>query len=223
VDHYDQEALVNKAWIPLAGVLFIVLAVVGGAIAGEPPGADDPAEEIVSHYVDNDSAIMVGTLITMIGILFFLVFASYLRNLLRDAEGPGGLLANLAFAGAIILAVGGAIDGTISFALAEAAEDIDPAAVQALQALWDNDFVPFVIGAGSFLLASGLVIVRTGTLPKWLGWIAVVLGVLSFAGPIGFVGFVGGGVWILIASVMLALRARTPSAPASPAAPTPGV
>ena len=109
--------------------------------------------------------------------------------------------------GAGILATGIAIDSTIAFALSEAADDIDPAAAQALQALWDNDFMPFALGSIVLLLASGLSIVRHGALPKWLGWIAIVLGVISMT-PAGFVGFLGAAVWIVIVSVMLSLRAR---------------
>ncbi len=109
----------------------------------------------------------------------------------------------------------------ILVALAEGAEDLEPTAVEALQGLWDNDWIPFVLGAGSFLLASGLSTIAHGALPKWLGWIAIVLGVLTFT-PIGFVGFLGGALWILIASVVLTMRARadTPSSPAAPSSPT---
>lgn len=216
----------NRAWwVPLTGVAFIVLVIIGAIIGGEPPSVDDPVQEIVSHYVDNKDAILVGSLVGMVGAFAFLVFASYLRNVLRAAEGEGGLLANVAFAGAIILTIAAAIDATITVALAEAAEDIEPSSVQALQALWDNDYIPFVLGAGSFLLASGLSIVLNGPLPKWLGWIAILLGVIAFT-PIGFVGFLGGALWILIASVVMTMRARadtpgTPGAASTPA--TPGV
>ena len=219
----------NKSWVPLSGVAFVLLVIIGGIIGGEPPSVEDPVQEIVDHYVDNKDEIMIGSLVAMIGVFFFLVFASYLRNVLRNVqragEHEGGLLPNVAFAGAIILAVGGAIDSMIYIALAEAADDIEPSSVQALQALWDNDWAPFVLGSGTFLLASGLSIVHHGSLPKWLGWIAIVLGVLAFT-PVGFVAFIGGALWILIASIVMAMRARgdasgTSAAPGSPA--TPGV
>jgi hypothetical protein len=63
-----------------------------------------------------------------------------LRKVLRAAEGEGGMLSAVALAGATVMAVGAAIDATISFTLAETADNIEPTAVQALQALWDNDF-----------------------------------------------------------------------------------
>ena len=150
-------------------------------------------------------------------------FGGHLRRVLAAAEGPGGMLSAIAFAGTVVMALGIAIDMTISIALAEAAEDVEPAAVQALQALWDNDFVPIALGIELFLLSTGLAIVRHGGLPKWLGWVALVLALLGMT-PLGFAAFLGGAVWILTASILLAVRARAgagggaPPAPAQPGA-----
>jgi hypothetical protein len=118
------------------------------------------------------------------------------------------VLSAVAFAGAVIVAVGAAIDGTIAFAIAEAADDIEPSSVQALQALWDNDFLPIALGGALFMLASGLSIVRHGALPKWLGWAAIVIFVAGFAGPAGFVAFPLSGIWVLVVSILLSVRAR---------------
>ena len=54
----------------------------------------------------------------------------------------------------------------------------------------------------------GLAVLRSGALPKWLGWSAIVFGVISLAGPIGFFGALGAALWIIIASIMLSMRAR---------------
>ncbi|MGH2980248.1 MAG: hypothetical protein ACRDLQ_11530 [Solirubrobacterales bacterium] len=209
----------RKEWlVPLTGVAFIGLAIIGFAVGGEPPDVDSPVQEIVDHYVDNKDSVMAGSLLVAISVAFFLFFAGYLRKVLRAAEGEGGMLSAVAFAGATVMAVGAAIDTTISFALAETADNIEPTAVQALQALWDNDFIPLALGSGVFLLASGISIALHGALPKWLGWIAILLGVLSLT-PIGFAGFLGGAVWILIVSVVLTLRARALAQPPPPSGP----
>jgi hypothetical protein len=196
---------------PLTGVVFVILAIVGFAVGGEPPDADSPVREIVDHYVDNKDSVTAGAFVVGVGLLFLIFFAGYLRKVLRAAEGPDGMLSAVALVGASILAVGAAIDLTITIALAEGADDIAPTATQALQALWDNDFMPIALGGGVFLLASGISIARHGALPKWLGWLAILLGVLSVT-PLGFIGFLGGGIWILIASVILTLRAPAAAA-----------
>jgi hypothetical protein len=213
----------SKAWlVPLTGVAFVVVLVIGFIVAGEPPAADEPVQEIVSHYDENKDSVQIGAGLVAIAATFLIFFGGYLRKVLADAEGGGGILSAVVLVGASVIAVGGAIDATISFAIAEAVDDIDPTAVQALQALWDNDFFPIALGTTVFLLASGISIVRHGALPKWLGWVAIVLGVVGVT-PIGFVSFLAGGVWILIVSVLLSLRARGPAAPepTPPTAPPP--
>ena len=207
----------GKRWlVPLTGLLFVVLAVVGSVIGGEPKEASNPAQEIVDHYVDNKSSIIIGAAILGAACVALVFFASHLRTVLRRAEGEGGMLSPLILVGAAIMATGLAIDATILFAIAEAADDIEPASVQALQALWDNDFMPIAVGMVVFILSSGIAIVRYGTLPKWLGWVAILLAVAGIT-PAGFFAFLAGGLWIAVVSVLLALRARRPDG-----APLPG-
>ncbi len=176
---------------------------------GEPTQAKDGAQKVVDHYVEDKDQIQLGAAGATIAGALLIFFFGYVRKVLRAAEGENGMLSLVAFAGAAIVAIGIAIDSTISFALAEQADDIEPAAAQALQALWDNDFFPIALGTTVMLLASGISIVRHGALPKWLGWIAILLGVIGLT-PVGFVGFLGGAVWIVIVSVMLSVRARAP-------------
>jgi hypothetical protein len=192
--------------LPLTGVLFVVLLVVGFAIAGEPPEADSDVQEIVDHYVDNKDSIMIGAVVGALAAVSLLFFASYLRGVLRSASGDASILPGLVLVGASIIAVGAGIDQTISFALAEAAEDVDPVAVQSLQVLWDNDFIPIAMGLITFLLSAGLAVVRTGAIPKWLGWIALLLVVVGVT-PIGVAAFLGAALWILVVSILLAMRA----------------
>jgi hypothetical protein len=193
-------------------VLFVVLAIIGFAIAGEPPSADDDVQEIVDFYVDNDSAIWISAGVLLAALLSLLVFASYLRRLFTEAEVGRSLLPGLILVGASIIAVGAAIDMTIMLALTESVEDIEPDAVQALQALWDNDFAPIALGTLVFLLSVGLSVIRTGALPKWLGWIAIVLVVVGFT-PAGWLAFIGMGILIVVASITLAVRAGRTAAP----------
>jgi hypothetical protein len=212
----------NRDWLaPLTGVAFIVVAILAFVIAGDPPEVKkDNVQDIVDHYVDNKDAVMIGAGIETAAAALLVFFFGYLRKVLRAAEGPNGMLSLVAFGGAVIAATGIAIDAMIAFALADAIKDLQPAAVQSMEALWDNDFFPIALGTTVILWAAGLSILRHGALPKWLGWVAIVLGVLSVT-PIGFVSFLGLAIWILIVSVMLTLRERAPQEPQpGPALPT---
>jgi hypothetical protein len=191
------------SWAPLTGVLVVILVALGLILPGEPPGADSSAQDIVSHYTDSKDSVMAGAIMLGFAALFLLFFAGSLRVALRRAEGDPGACSAVALAGAAVFAVGIAIDATISTALAEAVDDLEPSAVQGLQALWDNDYVPILVGQMVFLIASGISIVRHRTLPVWLGWAAIVIGVVS---PVEVVGIPAVLVWILIVSVTLAMR-----------------
>jgi hypothetical protein len=200
----------KKDWlVPLTGVAFIVLLIAGFIVGGEPPDADEPVQEIVDFYVDDKDSIEAGVFLLALSTLFFIFFANYLRTLFRETSLSATILV-----GAAIFVVGGAIDGTILIALAEAADDIEPASVQTLQALWDNDFLPLAVGISVFLVSVGLSILRTTVLPKWLGWVTLVLALVSVT-PAGFIAFPGTGLLILVLSVWLALRARRAATPPS--------
>lgn len=201
----------RRDWLaPLTGVAFVAVVIIGFSIAGEPPDAKSSPEEIVSYYVDNTDSIRIGALLGALAGLLFIFFANHLRRVL-NAAGDAPLSATV-LVGASVMAVGVAIDSTILLAIAETADDIEATSVQTLQALWDNDFLPLALGLLVFLISAGISILRTGVLPRWLGWVALALVVLGFT-PIGFAAFLGCGIWIVVVSVILALRARR--APAS--------
>jgi len=199
----------DKSWlVPLTGVVFLVVVIVGFMISGEPPDPkDDSAQKLVDFYVDNKSSLMAGTYLEGLAAALVVFFGAYLREVLRVAAGGKDFLSTAAFAGLLLIAVGFTVDGSINLALAETAEDIEPAGVQALAALFHNDFVPFAVGSVVFLVATGISVLQHGALPKWIGWIAIVLAVIGFT-PLGFVAFIGSGILIAVMGVTLAIRGR---------------
>lgn len=82
---------------------------------------------------------------------------------------------------------------------------------------------------GLLLAASAALIHRSMVVPKWVGWLAALLAVTSFAGgfsfvdsplqdplgTLGFVSYVLFHLWVLVASVTLALGGRRTSTPES--------
>jgi hypothetical protein len=193
-------------WGPLTGVLFVALAIAIFAIAGDAPDAkENTARQIAAYYSDREGTVMVGAGLGLIGCALLVFFCAYLSSVLE-----GDLLPRVAFAGGVILAVGLAIDVTISVALVQTADHVDPVAVQSLNSLFTNDYIPFILGAMLILLASGLAIVRQHNLPPWLGWLGIALA-LPAPTPLGAITFVGAGIWILLVSVLLWTRGRGPS------------
>ena len=205
----------NRSWLlPLIGVLFIIVSIVSFAIAGEPPDPDEGVNEVVDFYKDNDGAIQAGSLLEGLAGALFIFWGGVFRKIFRPAEGEGAGASLVAFAGTIVFAIGLAIDGMINFAAAETVEDVDPTAIQALHALWSNDFIPLAIGILVFLVGLGITILRTDVVPRWLGWAAIVMAVFGLT-PLWFVPFIGSALLVLALSIMLALRARRGATPAA--------
>ncbi len=199
----------SREWlVPLTGVGFVLVGIVSFIVGGEPKSADEPVGEIVDFYVDNKDALQAASFIRIASLLLLVFFGAYLRNVLRAGAPEGESLSLVSFLGIVVVAVGFAIDSTILFALSEAAGDTDPVTVQSLQALWDYDFIPVALGLLMFVWATGLAVIRTGVLPRWLGWAMILLGVIGLT-PIGFVAAIGAAILIVALSILLSVRARS--------------
>jgi hypothetical protein len=209
-------------FVPLTGIVAVVLIVVSFVVSGETPDTDDPLQEVVTFYTENDSDQMAAAILLGFGALFFLIFATALRNTLRRAERDGAGASTLSFAGAIVFAVGATIFAGIAFTLGDAADNIEPPSLHTLHVLNNDMFLTVAVGLFAFALGTGIAVVRTGALPAWLGWVAIVLSVLSIT-PIFFIAFAVMGIWILVASVLLTLAAdRAPPSTAPPPRTAPG-
>jgi hypothetical protein len=201
----------NRSWLqPLTGVLFIVVLIVGFALGGEPPDAsEDPIQEVVDFYVDNENSVFIGGILQAVGGALLIFFGGYLYKRLRAAGAEGS--AAVAFAGLIALAVGIALDGTISITLTELVngdEEPSEGAVQALSVLWNNDFLPLALGMIVFLWGTGVAIVRHGGLPTWMGWVAIVAGITAIS-PAFFVAGIVAALLVLVSSIMFSMQERS--------------
>ena len=192
---------------PLSGVLSVAIIVAVFAIGGSTPEEHDSAAKVQAFYSKHHDKHAALAFILAIAIPFLLFFVSSLRNDLRSAGGTAQL-ANAAFAGGVLAAGGFALLSAVHLALAEAASSANTiGATQTLNVLDNSDFIPAASGVGLLVLAAGASVVRHGGLPRWLGWIGVVIGIVAFT-PAGFFAFLAGGLWILIASILLTLARR---------------
>ena len=194
---------------PLAGIVFVVLAVIAVVTA---PGEDflaDPAE-LADYYVDNSDRVIVAEIIGGIAIFAFFFFVGAVRNRLRVSETPEGGLPALAFGGGIAAATLILVANAATMAGAFRAEEdgqIDPAIAAAL-----NDVSSLIIGIAApvalavFVAATGVVSIATGVLPRWLGWLSLLLA-LGFLIPfISYIFWLPFGLWVLVVSVLLYMR-----------------
>jgi hypothetical protein len=211
---------ISKWFPPFSGLIFVALAIVITLmIGGGQDATDKTAQEIVNHYKNNDTEEAIASILIGLAAIFILYFGGWLRRLLRDAEGPDGILSAVVFGGAVVFSAGAAVAGSIHLALADLADDINPIALQAINGIDFEMFLFFPVGLGTMVLATGISAVRHGALPKWLAWASVVLGVI-FVSPAFFVVFFIGPLWFLVVSIWgIRHELGEGAAPAAPAAP----
>ena len=197
--------------VPLAGALFAVMMVVGVAVTGETPETNATAEEVIKHY--DDGKLFIGVITLGLGSVLFMFFAAALRKHL--AAGGPEWLATLGFGGAIVFTVGLAGFASTQFALLDAADTKNLGAAQALNVIDNNNFPPAVIGLCVFLLAIAWHVLSSRSLPRWIGWVSLVMGILCLAGPLGFISFLLFAPWTFVVSLVLY---RQGSGAVSPAA-----
>jgi hypothetical protein len=186
---------------PLTGVAFSLLAIAGMAIAKSPPGARASGAKVLAFYQANGTRAKTADILIVAGFACFLLFAGSLRTHLRSSDGADGLSAVL-MAGAAVLTVGAAVFFGADFVLAMTPATAAPAAAQAINMLALHLVLPLSVGGLVFGLAAGVAIARWASLPRWLGWAVILIGIL-LASPALIVGIVALALWTAIASVLV--------------------
>ena len=198
---------------PLTGILFVVLVIAAFVVGGETPGTDDSPQTIVSFYLDNDSEQSIASALLALACVPFLFFLAALRRALRTAAGDEGGLSTVALLGGLMIVVGASIFAGIGFTLGDAADQLPASAVLTLNALNSDLFFPVFLGICVFYFSTALAILSTGALPRWWGWMTLVLAVISLLGPGGFIAFLALAPWTLVASILLMRGSASTEAP----------
>jgi hypothetical protein len=197
---------------PLTGVVAVAIIIAVFSIGGSTPDEHDSASKVWAYYSRHHDKQIALAFILAIALPFLVFFASTLRHELRRAGGTGQL-STAAFGGGVLAAAGFGLLSTVHIALSSAGEKVvTQATVQTLNVLDNNDFVPAVAGVALLVLAAGLSVVRHGGLPRWLGWVAIVLGIAAFT-PAGFIAFLAGGVWIIVVSILFTIARHSTGGP----------
>jgi len=213
----DDKAL--EKWGALAGVVFVVLSVVGGFIAGSPPKVSDGDGAIINFTRDNRDSLRVASYLAGLGIVFFLFFLGIVWTRLRGAEGGSGRLAGTAAMGGVTVAAIAAVGYGIN---AYGALHPGDSPVTYRMATVVLGFVSFA--AVVFTGATSIVILRTKFLPTWLGWLGGLVALLWLVGggavsterdtifAAGLVAFLAWAVWVVALSVLLNRTSESSSA-----------
>jgi hypothetical protein len=194
---------------PLTGVIFVVLVVVGFVALGRStPGVGASVTKIHSFYQPHHDREMASGFVVAIASAFLLFFVAHLRSALGVANPAAVRMRRAAFGGGVVAVGGFLVAASVHVALADGARKshVTPQALQALNVLDNDMFLPVAGGIAVTVLAAGLVLAGSVTLlPRWLGGVAIFLGIVGFT-PAGFFAFLASGIWILVVSVLLFTR-----------------
>jgi hypothetical protein len=182
-----NQGLLTRRITGLAGLGVAVLFGCGNALwAFDQPDGGAPARKIVAFYDDASTRILIGAGLSLLAIALFVLFASGVRAILREAEGDD-LFATAAFGGALLLVAAGLGAETINMVGALRAEDgqLTPDLARALfEISYVLGYNGAGVGLGIVLLATAAVALRArALLPHWLALLFIVAG-LAFMTPL---------------------------------------
>jgi hypothetical protein len=153
------------------GIVFVVLLIVGFFfVLPTPPDVDSGAKKFANYFADNQNSIRAGDLIISIALFFYIWFLGSLSSALRRMAGEPRL-ATVAFGGGIVSAGFILTALTVGSAAAFRPDETSPDIIRALADIGIVAGMPAFAGFAALLYATALVILRTGVLPSWLGWL----------------------------------------------------
>jgi hypothetical protein len=197
-----------ERWAGIAGIAYVLLYVGAFALGIE---VGDTDAEIREHYADSGARTKeVAAFFLIAGAaLSFLVFAAGIRVVIAWLGPTTSALAALGWAGAIgyaaLVLAANAVSRAAAFASMSDDFELD---LETRDYFETVGFLLFVSGTYAAILlvaAVAIAALRHGALPRWLGWVSVVVAP-SLILAIGFIGFLFLFVWVLVVSVVLIRR-----------------
>lgn len=173
----------------------------------------DTAEELIAYARDNESEAWVLQLIALVAPLLIGVFVASLRVRLRPANEL--YQAMTVIGGTLFIAFLG-VGLTLWAAPLLSGDELTTAGAEGYLAFDDAGWVLLGlsgISIGTMIIGVSLAALELGLVPKWAGWLSLVLGVVSLA-TIVAIGLFAWALWLLLAGLFL-LFARDRFVPAA--------
>ena len=191
------------------GVVFVVLVLVTQFGFGTPP-SDGPG--VIRFYRDHHDAGLWRQFLAALGGASFLLFVGALRAALRRAEGAGSWASSAALAAAVSTSAIAFVQAILIYSMITRTPS-DAAVADALQNISAVSGRFLSLPLAVFLGAGAAAILAGRSLPRWLGWLALLgaaLNLLSslriafdIGGPLGSLALLSLAIWILAASILL--------------------
>ncbi|MGD0320367.1 MAG: hypothetical protein ABSC00_01990 [Acidimicrobiales bacterium] len=201
-------------WMGPLGLAILVLLLLGFVgLSGGSPGGNASGASVVSYYNGHQSAGWAQVYLVGLALGLMVLFVTQLREVLRGAEGRRSFLPNAVFAAGIVFVAGAVSSGVFVVAILLAAHNHQPGIAQTLNFISSNDGLPLLFGMALLTLTTGAAILNRSSLPRWLGWLSVAIGVVTVAGPLSWFGFMASGIWLPVLGFVIASKSKTIAKP----------
>ena len=198
--------------LALTGPLFTVLFFVATLVLSEDgPGEGASGKAVVDYINDNDTQLYVGAFGGPLLAALIVVFFSHVRALARERSAVSSSGPAVMVSGAVLWAAGLLLGSMLDLAAASAGDKHLEQVAQTLNVIIEACWLPFIAGIAVTLIGAGMTVLRTGLVASWLGWVALVVGIIALAGPGGFAGFFVGPLWMLVIGIMLLMQSDEPA------------
>jgi len=191
--------------VGVLGIVYTVLFAVGFVVSGPQSSETASPAAVIHNYTVHKTGMVAGVFLVAVAAVALVLFAASVRRFVTR-DGDSRVLGAGITAGSAVYATGVLFMGMLMISLVDAAKHSLGGVAQTLNIVANDSWVPIVAGISMTTLATGIVGLRSGALPRWVGWVSVVLGIMAVAGPVGAIAFLVFPVWVLVVAVVL-LRA----------------
>jgi hypothetical protein len=190
--------------LSLTGPLFAVVWLEMTFVMGEDgPGESASGKAVIDYVDDHEGALLFGVFAGPAIAALILVFFSHVRTVARERTPLAGAGPSVMVGGAVVWAGGMLFSSCLELAGVTAADKDLEQVAQTLNVLIEASWLPFIGGIALTLIGAGMTVLRTGIVSRWLGWVALVVGLVALCGPGGLLGFFVGPLWMRVAGIML--------------------
>ena len=196
-------------WAALGGVAYVILFVVGTAVAhGGAVDTGGPPQKVIAYYQSGShrDKVALGWFLAVLGVFFFIWFLAALRQAVRRLAGDGVL--------GMVTTVGGAVYAALTLTafsvdagIKTMSDDtynhaVYPGLIHAADDTWYVLHSAGGIGIGAMMIAASLATLASPRMPGWASWLGVLAGVLALVSIFFFPWFVIAA-WLVVASIVV--------------------
>ena len=167
----------------IAGIVYVLVAIVAAALPGAPPRADGKASTYQSYFVEHQSALVAQPWMYALAAPLMLMFAISVRQILRNADG---FFSDLFLLGTTAIVGLSVVTYAMQIVIAQRADSLSAEVVFTVGV----HFGGVLIGLWGFIMAAtafayAFCVFASGVLPRWTAYLAAVAVAVSLTATAG--------------------------------------